>query len=291
MGLGSLIHLTRRGTCNRGPAARFNHLSEGFTYEQPSKYRVRGSGDFTLFLLHGAYGDGRYFNDFADSVAAQGYRVVDWDCPGYGDSTPVHPGIIEEFAKAAQAMVQHEATGTNVVLGHSMGALIAPRLANAEPKVDGIILSAGSMGFPNRSPENQKKFLEERLAPLERGMSVQEYAEPLIKHMMGKNASGPQVDYVFEVVLQMKTETFKTSLNALTLYNGRPSLEELDKPVLMIAGEEDTACTAEGMRVMNDIVKDSTLHVLDGVGHYGFAEAPETYRGLVLDFLSDRFGK
>lgn len=253
------------------------------------KYRVRGSGDFTLFLLHGAYGDGRYFNDFADKVAAQGYRVIDWDCPGYGDSAPVEPAIIEEFAKSAQAMVQKEASGTNVVLGHSMGALIAPRLANAEPKVNGIILSAGSMGFPNRPPENQKKFLEERLAPLEQGMSVQEYAAPLIKHMMGKAASGPLVDHVFEVVLEMRTETFKTSLTALTLYNGLPSLEALDKPVLMIAGEEDPACTADGMRKMNEIVKGSELHVLDGVGHYGFAEAPEEYRGLVLDFLSDRF--
>lgn len=254
------------------------------------KYRVRGSGDTTLFLLHGAYGDGRYFNDLADKISAEGYRVVDWDCPGYGDSAPVEPGIIEEFAKSAQAMVQKEATKTNVVLGHSMGALIAPRLANAEPAINGVILSAGSMGFPNRSAEDQEIFLKERLAPLEQGMSVQEYAAPLIKHMMGKAASGPLVDHVFDVVLQMKTETFKTSLNALTLYNGIPSLEALDKPTLMIAGEEDPACTATGMRKMNEIVKDSTIHVLDGVGHYGFAEAPEAYRGHVLAFLAERFG-
>ena len=93
-----------------------------------------------------------------------------------------------------------------------------------------------------------------------------------------------------DLVLQMKTETFKTSLNALTLYNGIPSLEALDKPTLMIAGEEDPACTATGMRKMNEIVKDSTIHVLDGVGHYGFAEAPEAYRGHVLAFLAERFG-
>lgn len=249
------------------------------------QYRVRGSGATTLFLLHGAYGDGRYFADLAEKIAAEGYRVIDWDCPGYGESAPVDPPVIEEFARVAQAMVKKEATKTNVVLGHSMGALIAPRLANAEPMINAVILSAGSMGFPNRSPENQKQFLKERLAPLEQGMSVQEYAEPLIKHMMGKDASGALVDHVFDVVLAMKTETFKTSLNALTLYDGRPSLEALDKPVLMIAGEEDPACTAEGMRAMNKIVKNSTLHVIDGVGHYGFAEAPEVYRGLVLEFL------
>ena len=158
------------------------------------------------------------------------YRVVNWDAPGYGESPVVEPTTIETFADAAQEMIRHEATETNVVLGHSMGALIGPRLTNMEDKVGGLILSAGYVGIPNRSPENRALFLEERLAPLERGMTAQEYARPLITHMMAKGASGPLVDYVFDVVLSMKTETFRASLNALTLYNGRQALVALSKP-------------------------------------------------------------
>lgn len=252
-------------------------------------YRSRGSGNTTVFLLHGAYGDGRYFNDLADSLADAGYRVIDWDAPGYGESLAVEPATIETFADAARAMIQKEGTATNVVLGHSMGSLIGPRLTNLEDKVDGLILSAGSMGIPNRSPENRALFLEERLAPLERGMTVQEYARPLITHMMAKGASGPLVDYVFDVVLSMRTETFRASLNALTLYNGRPALEALSKPTMMLAGEFDPACSAEGMREMHEVVTHSEFHVLPGVGHYGFAEKPAEFKALVLDWLSRNF--
>lgn len=252
-------------------------------------YRTRGSGNTTVFLLHGAYGDGRYFDDLANSLAEAGYRVVDWDAPGYGASPPVEPATIETFADAAQAMIRKEGTATNVVLGHSMGALIGPRLTNMEDKVNGLILSAGSMGIPNRSPEDRARFLEERLAPLERGMTVQDYARPLITHMMAKGASGPLVDRVFDVVLSMRTETFRASLNALTLYNGRPALEALSKPTLMIAGEVDPACPADGMRLMHDAAPHSEFHVLEGVGHYGFAEKPAGYKALVIDWLSRHF--
>ncbi|MCB1395400.1 MAG: alpha/beta hydrolase [Rhodobacter sp.] len=252
-------------------------------------YRTRGSGNTTVFLLHGAYGDGRYFDDLANSLAAAGYRVVDWDAPGYGESPASEPATIEAFAEAAQAMIRKEGTATNVVLGHSMGALIGPRLTNAEDKVNGLILSAGSMGLPSRSPEEQKTFLDERLAPLEQGMTVQEYARPLITHMMAKGASGPLVDKVFEVVLGMRTETFRASLNAITLYDGRSAVASLTKPTLMIAGEFDPACSAAGMQMMHEAAPHSEFHIIEGVGHYGFAEKPEVYKGLVLDWLSRNF--
>ncbi len=56
-------------------------------------YRTRGEGETSVFLLHGAYGDGRYFDDLANSLVDAGYRVIDWDCPGYGESAPASPAI------------------------------------------------------------------------------------------------------------------------------------------------------------------------------------------------------
>lgn len=249
-------------------------------------YRIFGSGDTTLFVLHGAYGDGRYFADFATHIADAGYRVIVWDCPGYGTSPAVEPASIEAFAEAAMAMVRKEATARNVLLGHSMGALIGPYLANREPLINALILSAGSRGFAARSPADQKRYMQERLAPIESGISVKEYATPLITSMMAKGASGPLVDTVFEAVLSMKTDTFATSIRAIGSYDGRPALNALKTRTLMIAGREDPACTAEGMALMHEMVANSELHVIEGAGHYGFAEKPLEYRELVLAFLT-----
>ncbi|WP_323763975.1 alpha/beta hydrolase [Marinovum sp.] len=248
-------------------------------------YRVFGTGDTTLFALHGAYGDGRYFEDFAHRITAAGYRVVVWDCPGYGTSPAVQPASIERFAEAAIALVRKETTKRNILLGHSMGALIGPYAANREPLIDGLILSAGSRGFAARTPEDQKQYMKARLAPIENGISVREYAMPMITSMMAKGASGPLVDKVFEVVLSMKTETFATSIRAIGSYDGRPALNDLKTPTLMIAGREDPACTADGMKLMHEMVDSSEFHVIEGAGHYAFAERPNEFCDLVLRFL------
>lgn len=252
-------------------------------------YKIYGNGAKTIFVLHGAYGDGRYFEDFATNIAAEGYRLVVWDCPGYGNSPAVDPPVIERFAEAAIAMVRKEATETNILMGHSMGCLIGPYAVNREPLINALILSAGSRGFPTRTPEDQKKYMEERLAPIEGGMSVKEYATPLLKHMMADGSSGPLVDKVVEVVLDMKSETFATSIRAISNYDGRPALSELKVPTLMIAGREDPACTPEGMALMDEMVADSEFHIIEGAGHYAFAEQPGNYRGIILDFLKRRF--
>lgn len=258
--------------------------------EQLPNYKIFGSGDKTVFLLHGAYGDGRYFENLATRLAGAHYRVVVWDCPGYGQSTPAAEATIECFSDAAQALIEKEKTGVNVLLGHSMGALIAPLVASRTTFLSAVILSAGSPGFVARTPEDQALYLKERLEPIENGMEVSEYARPQIAHMMADGAKGELVDRVVEVILSMKTETFANSIRAISVYDSRPALQKIPVPTLLIAGSEDPACTADGMRKMAEMVPDSEFHVVDGSGHYAFAERPTEYFTIVLGFLANHFG-
>lgn len=251
-------------------------------------YQVSGEGETTLFMLHGAYGDGRYFEDAVARHVADGLRVVTWTCPGYGPE-PV-PGAygIPLLAEYAAAMVKREATTRNVLLGHSMGGLVAPRVpALTGTTLDGLILSASSAGFVNRSEEDKERYLAERVKPItEDGLSVAEYADGLLTTMMGPGASGPLVTRVRQVVSEMKTEAFVASMRAITEYDSQPSLRSLTIPTLLLAGEFDPACTAAGMRRMHEMIPGSTFHQVDGAGHYAFAEAPDEYHRVARDFIA-----
>lgn len=258
------------------------------TFSQLPRYEVHGEGATTLFMLHGAYGDGRYFDDAISRYTRDGLRVVVWTCPGYGDEAVPEGFGVPLAAEYAAAMVTEEATEHNVLLGHSMGGLIAPRVpALTGDLLDGLILSASSAGFVNRSAEDKERYLAERVKPItEDGLSVAEYASGLLKTMMGPNASGPLVERVYEVVMAMKTEAFIASMTAITEYDSKPSLGELDVPTLMLAGELDPACTAAGMRKMHDLVAGSTFHEVLGAGHYAFAEAPDEYHRVTTSFIN-----
>lgn len=252
-------------------------------------HHITGTGTTTVFLLHGAYGDGRYFDHTRDVLADAGYRVVVWHCPGYGGTPIPADNSIESHAAAVERLVRAVGSEHNVLLGHSMGALIAPLATVREATVSGLILSSASAGFASRTPEDQKRYLAERLEPIENGKTVAEYVRPLLGNMMGPGASGPLVDRVVEVILSMPTETFAASIRAISAYDSRPALGEVAVPTLLLAGTEDTACPVAGMRTIQKMIPGSELHELQGVGHYGFAERPEEYHGHVLDFLRRRF--
>lgn len=254
------------------------------------QHEITGSGEMTVFLLHGAYGDGRYFANTRDFLADQGYRVVVWDCPGYRESPQPYGSSIEAHGRAAADLVRATGTATNVVLGHSMGGLIAPEAARLAPElIHGVILSSTSRGSPNRTPEERERFIAERLDPIEQGQSVAEYAPGLLTKMMGPGAGGPLVDRVVDVVREMSTDVFVSSMYALIERDGTPALRQLRIPALLLAGENDPACPVDGMREMEQVIADAELHVIAGVGHYSFAEAPDAYHDHLVSFLRKRF--
>jgi pimeloyl-ACP methyl ester carboxylesterase len=82
---------------------------------------ITGSGELTVFLLHGAYGDGRYFANTRDGLVDNGYRAVVGDCPGYGASPTPADSSIAAHASAAAELIGAVGGERNVLLGHSMG--------------------------------------------------------------------------------------------------------------------------------------------------------------------------
>lgn len=255
------------------------------------EYRIMGSGETTLFLFHGAYGDGRYFENTAKVLAEHGYRVVLWNAPGYGREDVPEDFSIDYAGEAARDLVLAEGTAANVLIGHSMGALIAPNAAmRLGEKCHGIVLSGASVGFQQRSPEDQERFLKERVAPIaEEGLTVAEYAPGLLKKMMAPEADGALVDHVSTVVSEMKTETFMAAMKALTSYDNNPAVQAISVPTLLLSGEFDTACPPAGMEILHSRIPDSEYHMISGAGHYAFAEKPEVFHQHLIEFLDRRF--
>lgn len=261
-------------------------MSSTDTFPLPA-HEVHGTGDTTIFMLHGAYGDGRYFADTSDYFTSAGYRVIVWHCPGY-HGTPVGRGTsIEDHAEAAADLVRAVGTERNVILGHSMGGLIAPAAANLlGDRVHALVLSATMSGLSSLSTEARARFIRERVDPITGGQSIGDYAPALLRSMMGPGASGPLVDRIVEVVCEMPTDVFAASMNAIIDRDGRPALRDVKVPTLLVAGECDTACPPVAVRAMADLVPDSEFQEIAGAGHYLFAERPEDYHQVVLDFLA-----
>ncbi|GAA5232880.1 alpha/beta fold hydrolase [Verticiella sediminum] len=258
---------------------------------QPYRYpdhQVSGDADTTVFLLHGAYGSKAYFEYETATLVRAGYRVVAWDAPGYALSPLPAQGLsIERLADTAASLVEREGTARNVVLGHSMGGIVAPGVAVRLPeRVHGLVVSATVGSFSQKSEEDRRTFLAERVEPLKRGRTFEETAGAVVNAMFAPGSSGPMVDLVKRVALSTSASTFCSAIEAIVAYEGLPTLRQVRVPTLLIAGAHDTVGRPEGMRAMREFVPQAELVVIENAGHYAFAEQHEAFNRHLLAFLA-----
>ena len=254
-------------------------------------YCVTGAGDKSVFLLHGAFGAKEYWLQQTAALVASGYRVVAWDAPGYGLSPMPENFSIESAARACVSLMKALGTKTNILLGHSMGGMIAQRTFDYYPEgIQGLILSSTSAAFGGRGGEWQKKFVADRVAPLDAGKTIPEYAPVMLKKMFGPGSTGGATDLVVQVISRMREETFRAAIEAVTWYEGRDVLSKMNIPVLCVAGEHDlSAAPPKVMEKMAGKIAASEFVCMPGVGHFGWAEAPDVYNEHMLQFLNKNF--
>ncbi len=252
-------------------------------------HSVTGHGDTTVFLLHGAFGAKEYWRYQIRALSLAGYRVVAWDCPGYGCSPLPADFSVETCARAFGLLLRKEGSARNIVLGHSMGGMIAQRAYDYFPEqIHGLVLSATSAAFGKPDGEWQRKFVADRTAPLDAGRTVAEHARLFLPRMMAAGASGPAVDLVVDTVAQMSPDTFRAAIVAITQYEGRAVLPKITVPVLAIAGELDQTAPADVMAKMAGKINGAEFVSMPGVAHFGWAEQPDVFNAHLLDFLGRR---
>ncbi len=250
-------------------------------------YLVSGEADTTIYLLHGAYGSKEYFRYTTARLVAAGYRVVAWDAPGYGTSEVPQQSSIAGMAELANRLIDATHTRHTVVLGHSMGGMIAQKVADQQPgRVKALVLSATAHTFNHSGPEWQANFLKTRVAPLAGGRSIAEYAPDLLRTMMCPGAASPEIDHALYNIRQMDAAGFQKAIAATAAYLEEDVPTRLKMPVLCIAGELDATCPATVMKKMAGMMTQGEFHEMKDVGHYGWAERPDEYHQVVLDFLA-----
>lgn len=132
-------------------------------------YAVKGSGDTTLFFIHGWNLDHTYWqnqeNDFSSS-----YRLVLLDLAGCGDSGKNRTNwTIESFARDITTIIDQEQLSNVILIAHSMGGEIALDVAATEPKkVIGIIgidnLKNVGMTITEENKKGMQPYIQEFLA-------------------------------------------------------------------------------------------------------------------------------
>jgi 3-oxoadipate enol-lactonase len=109
-----------------------------------TRYYVGGEGP-PLLLVHGFAGAAANFALLAP-LLARAHRVIVPDLPGHGGSAPLPAAPnMAAYADRVAAVAEHEGALPAAVVGHSMGGVVALRLAARRPgSVTALVLAAAA---------------------------------------------------------------------------------------------------------------------------------------------------
>jgi pimeloyl-ACP methyl ester carboxylesterase len=118
------------------------------------RYFVGGEGPPVL-LVHGLGGAASNWVELAPVVARR-HRVLVPDLPGHGGSSPLPAApTLSPFADVLAALAERERTAPAAVVGHSLGGLVALRLALRHPDAVRALVLAAAAGISSGTRARQ----------------------------------------------------------------------------------------------------------------------------------------
>ena len=249
-------------------------------------FTVLGSGT-TVLMLHGIGGGHLAFAPQVETLASSGYRAVAWDMPGYGHSAPIEPYNFKGLAQSCVRLIESLQCGDVVLVGHSMGGMVAQEVVARRPElVSKLVLCGTSPAFGKPDGDWQRAFIAERTAPLNAGKSMSEFAELMVPKMVGPGSLPEGVRLATHCMSQVPASTYRRALEAMLCFDRRANLPLIRVPTLLVAGEHDRNAPPALMKKMADAIPRSTFLEMRGVGHLQNLEAPDEFDGLLLNFLA-----
>jgi pimeloyl-ACP methyl ester carboxylesterase len=268
-----------------------------------------------LVLIHGFGAGSGHWRHNAHSLAAAGWRVFALDLIGFGASS--QPGVVPGrpldnrlWARQLQGFLEQVVQGPAVLVGHSLGGLVALSCAVFFPSwVVGVVaaplpdpaLVSGDGSRPRRRPpwrRRLKRWLVSslcRLLPLELLVPLIARSPLLDLGIQSAYATPVVGDEELRRVIARpaRRPTAVRSLRAMSIAMAlRPQaatapmlLERLRRPLFVVWGACDQLVPLRVARRVHQLRNDIPLEVMADCGHCPHDEQPQGFNRLVLAWL------
>ncbi|MDM0115165.1 alpha/beta hydrolase [Variovorax sp. J22R133] len=250
--------------------------------------RECGSGP-AIVCLHGIGSGAASWLDTALLLEANA-RVIAWDAPGYGDSTPLDAKVptAADYADRLHALVDALALDSFVLVGHSLGAITAGRAARTDSplaaRIKQLLLISPASGYGAAARTDAGvRVRAQRFATLEEigiaGMAAQAHAR-----LLSANASESARQWVRWNMARLNEAGYS---QAVELLCGADLLADLPPPmpVRVACGALDVVTTPQSCREVATQC-GVKLELIEKAGHASYVEQPQAVAALLRGVLA-----
>ena len=248
-------------------------------------WREAGTGP-ALVLLHGI-GSGAaswqgQFEGFGDR-----YRVLAWDAPGYGESAPLNESkpLGAHYAQAVAEWLQAAQVERAIVVGHSLGAIVAAAFAARCPQVvSALVLASPARGYASASEEVRAAKYRERVDLVEQ-LGMERLAATRSANLCAPGAEAAVIERVRQNMSRATPGGYVQAARLLAHDDLMTWLRDAQAPRAVLCGEHDrvttpAACEAIAQEAAAPFVR------LPGVGHASYVEDAARFNDALNDCIA-----
>jgi len=213
---------------------------------------------------------------------AHARRVVAVDVRGGAGKTRwIRPGwSTGDMAADVYAVVTQLGLRRPAIAGCSMGSTIALQYTLDHPEdVSRLALLASLPGLPEEmaeARETQMAFIKSH--------NLREIAENRVGAAFTESADQGVKAWMVDMIASGDKEGYESEAHATLMgFDVRTRLKEIHVPTTIIHGEKDATVPVALAEFEAKEIPDSTLHVLEGEGHFANVQVPEKVNPLLAD--------
>lgn len=262
------------------------------------RYRRAGAGE-AIVLIHGLAGSSLTWRPVMPALAEH-YDVIAPDLLGHGESAkPMGDYSLGAMASGLRDLLAILDVERATIVGQSFGGGVAMQLAYQHPELCNRLVLVGSGGL-GREVSWLLRLCSlpgaEQLMPLvfPRPFAAAGSAVGGFLHDRGMRA--PLVSEMWRAYSSLAgAENRKAFVRTMrgVIEPGGQTVSALDRlylagnlPTLIVWGDRDAIIPVDHAHTAHEAIPGSRLEILEGVGHFPHAEAPERFVETMCDFMA-----
>lgn len=243
--------------------------------------------EFAVVLLHGISSGAASWLDVASTLSTR-VRVLAWDAPGYGASTAIPTASPRDFDYAQALRHSLQALGVHrcVLVGHSLGALMAARLAveSGVDLVQQLVLISPAGGYGNPAKVEQRQTVRSgRLSSLaEKGVAG--LSAVIDQRLVSASGSDAARAWVRWNTARMHASGYAQAVELLCESDLGLAAGKLSMSVQVWVGAQDAVTTPANCQGWAQML-GASFATLEGAGHASPIEIPQVIAERLLNML------
>lgn len=224
------------------------------------------------------------------STLSRVYQTFVMDVRGFGQSVLLEPQpsfTIDDLADDVAAVCAHFGLSDINFVGTSMGGFIGQKLALTHPSLCRTLtlcFTACSSGIP---PD----VVQLRVDAL-KSLSMSDFGNMVARQALSRQAPEALVTWLAAMIGKNDQCIYSYHLQEIIAkFSACEEAAKINVPSLVISGQDDKVIPADLGRELHNRLPLSEFHLIEGVGHIGYAEQPAQFNALLLDFLAKHNGR